>query len=111
MQLPDWAEAIETAPGKVPAFNVNADKFYPAMFKLLGFDPKKITKFELECAFQAMKMEMQIAAGFGIEIRVQDPKKKWALADYPGDQADIDRATKGKAARELYRNARGFIPS
>lgn len=71
-------------------------------------------RFMLECAYQAMKMDVQTALGFAVEIRVRSAggrKHRWGLKGKPGDPADVDAATKGRGARQVYRLTRGFVPS
>lgn len=83
----------------------------PAMTADDACDPDRPTQYWLECAYQCMKLELQVAMrSFGFEIRVQDPGKVLAYAKFPEGRG-IVAATWGKEARDHYRVLRGFIPA
>jgi hypothetical protein len=144
LRMPEWAEAGLAVEGRLPIYHVQADEFYPALLleladaqeargfdvdeegeRMLGeIDPEDPDAYALEVAYQTMKMDMQVGCGFGIEIRVTDPEKKWAQKDRPDSDrvvekggrefrgADIATMPGGpQEAREHYRRLRGFIPS
>lgn len=110
--LPAWASLH---PAKDNAVLADPDKFYPKILSELGVTVEKATKFDIECAYQIMKMDLQFAVGFfgfTIHVRGDDGRKdRWQLIAFPGTAEDVKRATKGKEAREIYRTLRGFIPS
>ena len=130
-KLPFGAKKLKTMPGKVPCYEVEADVFYPTLLQELkdhlgeaGPDPKKPTQYWLEVAYQCMKMDMQTACGFQIEIQITNASgKKWALIKHPDPDRKIDKATgnvvmtgvfkatKGLEAKRHYKALRGFIPS
>jgi hypothetical protein len=74
-------------------------------------DPKAPTQYWLECAFQCMKMDLQVAMrSFAFEIRTKDAEKRYALAKHKEGRGVI-AATWGKEAKQHFRRLRGFIPS
>lgn len=115
-QLPAWATAL--APGKI---EIQASQFYPEWLGLLGVALDNITQYDLECAFQCAKMDIQMAVagtelmppeGGALCIFVKDDDKesgKWAQKNYPPGKG-IEAASKGKEAREHYKRIRQ-IPS
>ena len=144
LRMPEWAEAGPVVRGRLPIYRVQADEFYPALLAELAaaqearggdvdeggeltlglIDVDEPDAYALEVAYQTMKMDMQVGCGFGIEIRVVDPEKKWAQKGRPeADRvvekkgrefrgADIATSPRGpQEAREHYRRLRGFIPS
>lgn len=83
----------------------------PAMTAADACDPEKPTQYWLECAYQCMKLELQVAMrGFGFDTRIHDTEKTFALAKFPEGRG-IVAATWGKEAREHFRALRGFIPA
>ena len=76
--------------------------------------PVTRNKYWLEVAYQIAKVDAQVAAGFNAEFHIRGGegfKERWALKNHPGTDADVDRATKGREARQHYKNLRGFFPS
>lgn len=116
-QLPAWATAL--APGKI---EIKASQFYPEWLTLLGVESlEKLTQYDLECAYQCAKMDIQFAIagtdlmppeGGALCILVKDDDKesgKWAQKNYPAGKG-AEAASKGKEAREHYKRIRQ-IPS
>lgn len=115
-QLPAWAKAL--APGKI---EIQASEFYPEWLTLLGVELDAITQYDLECAFQCAKMDIQFAVagtelmppeGGALVILVKDDDKldgKWKQKNYPEGKGVL-AASKGKEAREHYKRIRQ-IPS
>jgi len=130
-KLPFGAQRVKERLGKIPCYIVEADVFYPALLQELkdhlgtaGPNPKKPTQYWLEVAYQCMKMDMQAACGFQIEIQITNASgKKWALIKHPDPDHKVDKetgivimtgvykATKGLEAKRHYKALRGFIPS
>lgn len=68
------------------------------------------TQYWLEVAYQCMKMELQVAMrGYGFDIRIHDPEKKWAHKQFPPGRGLV-AATWGREAREHFRRLRGVLP-
>jgi hypothetical protein len=125
IRLPAWAERHPVAPNTVL---VDPDLMYPAFLKELGI--KDPTQYWIETCYQMMKLDLQVAMrtfGFTIHVRGDDGRRsRWRLARFPDPDAKsvvhdghrfvvpgtsgVDRATKGKQAREHYRRLRGFLP-
>ncbi len=115
-QLPAWATAI--APGKI---EIQASQFYPEWLGLLGVTEDQITQYDLECAFQCAKMDIQFAVagtdlmpkeGGALCIFVKDNDKetdKWAQKKYPPGKG-IQAAAQGHEARKHYKRIRQ-VPS
>lgn len=101
----EWAKKIKRS-GKCPLIEVDADKAYPEMLKELKVE--KIDQYWLEVAFQCIKMDCQMAYGFGIVIHMFG-SKKFAQKSYPKGRGWVV-ATKGKEARGHYKNLRGRLP-
>lgn len=96
VQLPSWAKI--TGPGKIEA---DADSFYKEWLGLMGLEGKEITQYDLECAYQCAKLDLQLAVagtdfvpqGGALAIRVKDTTKtlvkenvylsRWAQCQYP----------------------------
>ena len=113
--LPEWArDSGLVNRGGMPIVVVDPDAAYPAWLAELGVGAETVDKYWLEVAYQCVKMDVQWACGFHIEIRIRGGegyKERWALANHPGTKKDIERATQGKEARGHYKRLRGFIPS
>lgn len=138
--LPAWATVSETqADGRITRIDVDADAMYrawlaefaarpadPAAFRgrrVKGgapippmtaeeavCDPARPTRYWLECAYQAMKLELQRVLGrFDFEIRVHDAAKTFAQAKWPEGRG-VAAATVGFEAREHFRRLRGMLP-
>jgi hypothetical protein len=116
-QLPAWATAL--APGKI---EIQASQFYPEWLTLLGLASlENLTQYDLECAYQCAKMDIQFAIagtdlmppeGGALVILVKDDEKesgKWAQKNYPPGKG-AEAAYKGKEARAHYKRIRQ-IPS
>ena len=146
--LPKWATLDADAKPR-PVVTVDAEAMYPAILAELlehyggdgkvwwttdtgkavaaladlGPDPKKVSAYWLEVAYQAMKMDLQIALrSFNFTIFVQGGKAIWALKNHPPGRgqktvkAAIDRASGGriaggKEARKHYERVRGVMPA
>ncbi len=111
-RLPDWATAV--APGII---RVDADAMYPAMLAVLGATDRDITQYDLECCFQFMKMDLQIAVrnsntapveGGALRILVEGGKETWAQRLFPPGRG-VAAAMNGEA-KTLYRHIRGYTP-
>jgi hypothetical protein len=107
--LPRWATKHPTRPN---AILVDPDRFYPDILDELGV--VKPTKYDIEVAFQIMKMDAQVAMGrydFLIHIRADgDRKMRWNLTMFPGAGGGVLQATKKLEARAHYLKLRGFLP-
>lgn len=111
-QLPAWAKAL--APGKI---EIQASAFYPEWLALLGANMDSLTQYDLECAFQCAKMDVQFAvagtelmpqSGGALVILIKDDDKadgKWRQSNYPEGKG-VEAATKGREAREHYKRIR-----
>lgn len=116
LRLPKWAKAV--GPGKV---EVQAAEFYPEWLALLGVAEAEITQYDLECAHQCMKLDIQLAAAgtdfipdYGaLVIIVKDTTKaagasgvqsKWAQCRYPEGKGA--GAARGGVVKELFRKIR-----
>ena len=108
--LPEW---VSHHPTDDNAVLVDPDKAYPAILDELGVI--KPTKFDIETAYQFIKLDLQHAMGrfnFTIHIRSDGERKmRWNLSMFPGTKEDILLATKRQGARRRYIKLRGFIPS
>jgi len=108
-ELPEWASL-----GEMPRNHQIIDVNAPAMYEdwLGRLDVTEITQFDLECAYQCMKMELQATMGtFAIEIRIHDTEKKYKLSKWPDNSGkDVHKASKGLGARERFKELYGFIP-
>lgn len=119
-QLPDYAAAI--APGKI---EVQAHLFYPAWLAELGVADADIDQYWLECAFQCMKLEIQLAvagtglaprSGGALAILVNDSTKgksgvsKYAQRAHPEGRG-VAAAMNGKEARRHFQRLRGVLPA
>ncbi len=67
------------------------------------------SQYGLEVAFQCIKMDVQAAVGFGVEIHLKDPKKAYAQKDHPPGRGALV-ATQGREARQHYVLLRGAVP-
>lgn len=110
--LPSWARRHPGRSNREVAYLVDPDQFYPQLLDELGFSNPK--KYELEVAYQCMKMDMQVAHGsfgFTIHVLADGPRKgKWNHSMWPGHDHDVLVATGGLEARAHYLRIRGFIP-
>lgn len=124
-KLPAWAKAL--APGKIQA---DAEQFYPAILAELGIEAGKETPYDLEVAFQFMKMDVQAAVfgtdlaakpGGALSIIVVDDSRaanngvsRWAQKNRrftDAQRVEALKASKGKEARAHYLRVRGFLPA
>ncbi len=109
---PAWAKRHPGRRNSEIVYLVDPDQFYPQLLDELGFT--KIGRYELEVAYQCMKMDMQVAHGsYGFTIHVRadgERKRKWNFTMHPGTDQDVLVATAGLEAREHYLRIRGFLP-
>lgn len=111
--LPSWANRhLNLSNSERVIYLVDPDKFYPQILDELGVT--KPTKYDIETAYQIMKMDMQVAHGsYGFTIHVRadgERKRKWNLTMFPGDNQEVLVATAGLEARAHFLRLRGFIP-
>lgn len=111
--LPSWAKRHPNlSNSERVVYLVDPDKFYPQILDELGVT--KPTKYDIETAYQIMKMDMQVAHGsYGFTIHVRsdgERKRKWNLTMFPGNDQEILVATAGLEARAHYLRIRGFLP-
>lgn len=110
--LPKWAVRYPGRSNREVAYLVDPDQFYPQLLDELGVT--KPTRYHIECAYQMMKMDMQVAhgaPGFTIHVRADgERKRKWNLTMFPGRDQDVLDATGGLEARAHYLRLRGFLP-
>lgn len=110
--LPSWAKRHPGRSNSEIVYLVDPDKFYPQILDELGVT--KPTKYDIEAAYQIMKMDMQVAHGsYGFTIHVRadgDRKRRWNLSMFPGNDQEILVATAGLEARAHYLRIRGFLP-
>ena len=119
-KLPKWAKKGLAAPGRLPIVIVDASQAYPAILAELAelvpmegiaeCDPEHPDQYWLECAYQCIKMDLQAALGFGIEIRIHyDADRTYGQkGKKPGRGAVM--AAQGKEARDHYIRLRGHVP-
>jgi len=111
--IPEWAKRHPGRSNREIAYLVDPDKFYPQILDELGVT--KPTKYDIEVAYQVMKMDMQVAHGsYGFTIHVRadsERKRRWNLSMFPGTDQEVLVATAGLEARAHYLRLRGFIPS
>lgn len=109
--IPPWAKRRHVLSNRV-VYDVDPDLFYPQILDELGVT--KPTKYDIETAYQIMKMDMQVAHGsYGFTIHVRgdnDRKLRWNLTMFPGHDHDVLVATAGLEARAHYLRIRGFLP-
>ena len=68
-----------------------------------------LDQYWLEVAYQCVKLDVQaVMRDFNIEIHLRDPEKEFALAKYPEGRG-LEKADRGREARDHYRTIRGFI--
>lgn len=107
--LPSWAVPHPTDKNAVL---VDPDLAYPALLKERGITTP--TNFDIEVAYQFIKMDLQRAMGrfdFTIHIRSDgDRKQRWNLTMFPGGTGFIFAATKQMHARRIYKEIRGKLP-
>lgn len=88
----------------------------------LGPDPKKVTAYWLEVAYQAMKMDLQIAMRtFGFDILVSGGKNVWAQRVHSAGRGEKEHeaavthaaggVTGGQEARGHFQALRGALPA
>lgn len=110
--LPRWAKRHPGRSNREIVYLVDPDQFYPQILDELGV--VKPTKYDIECAYQIMKMDMQVAHGsygFTIHVRGDDGRKRrWNLTMFEGHDHDVLVATGGLEARDHYLRLRGFLP-
>src|SRR5262245_24970489 len=112
MGVPTWARRRHGWSNSEIVYDVDPDKAYPQLLDELGF--KRVTKYEIEVAYQCMKMDMQVAhGGFRFTIHVRgdgDRKRRWNHTMHPGHDHEPLIATHGLEARAHYLRIRGFLP-
>ena len=110
--LPVWAARHPGRSNREIVYLVDPDKFYPQILDELGV--AKPTKYDIEVAYQIMKMDMPVAHGsYGFTIHVRadgERKRKWNLTMFPGNDQEVLVATAGLEARAHYLRIRGFLP-
>lgn len=110
--MPAWSKRHPGRSNREIVYLVDPDKFYPQLLDELGFT--KVTRYELEVAYQCMKMDMQVAHGsYGFTIHVRadgERKRKWNFTMHHGTDDDVLVATAGLEARAHYLRIRGFLP-
>lgn len=111
VSLPDWAWLGDKSAEGLDVVHVDADRAYPALLSELGVKKADRDQYWLEVAYQCIKLDLQVSMRkFGFEVRIHDSDKNWAQAKFSaGRGAEV--ATKGREARDHYRQMRGFIPS
>lgn len=141
--LPSWANLKGTRPRGMPIIHVNTHEAYPEFldaYRDLYLEQGRIpndwvkadgelkkewaealddlasdepSAYWLECAYQAIKLELQVRCGFDIEIHMKDPGKKFAQAKRAQGRG-VEKAAGGleggKEARRHFKNLRGFFP-
>lgn len=110
--IPSWAKRHPGRSNSEVAYLVDPNQFYPQILDELGV--VKPTKYDIEVAYQIMKMDMQVAHGsYGFTIHVRadgDRKRKWNLTMFPGNDQEVLVATGALEARAHYLRLRGFLP-
>lgn len=121
IQLPEWATAVEDHPsvlaGKLAiVIEVDTDAAIKEWLPLLGCD--KPDQYYLECAYQCMKMDLQLAIAGTKYDGHQSGKShqfnfkrasQWALTRFPPGKG-IQAASQGREARDHYKRIRGRLP-
>lgn len=109
MELPAWATQT-----KDREFVVDVDTAYPLYIKELGI--KDLDQYWLETVYQFVKLDLQRhlmlngVSPWGKVFKFKTTnKEKWRQKNYPKGRGP-EVATKGKEARALYKEMRGFIP-
>lgn len=99
-------------PADFPGRRMKAGPAIPAMSaKDAACDPAAPTQYWLECAYQCMKLELQVALRrFDFEIRVHDAEKAFALAKWPAGRGGL-AATRGLEAKAHFKRLRGVLPA
>lgn len=101
----------EDFPGRAVKEGGKASTIPPMTAEQAICDTERPTKYWLECAFQCMKLELQVAMRtYAFEIRVHDQTKRFAQAKWPEGRG-ILAATKGLEARDHFRRLRGVLPA
>lgn len=73
-------------------------------------DPDAPTQYWLECAYQCMKLELQLALrSFALEIRLHDPEHRYALKAHPEGRCPW-AASRGLEAKSHFKRLRGVLP-
>lgn len=107
--FPSWITRIDD-----DHYEINADVAFPHFMKELGV--KDLDQYWLEVIYQCAKLDLRrllLISGkkpWPRQIRIRGSKEKWAQHRYPVGRGSY-AATKGKEAREIYRQLRGFIPN
>lgn len=120
LPLPPWAKVKDSViadVGKVSlVIEADTKEYVEEWFKLLGVD--KPDQYWLEVAYQCAKLDLQMAvldtefdprhAGKAVEFRFSN-YPPYALKRWPEGKG-LEKATKGKEAREHYKRIRGRLP-
>jgi hypothetical protein len=129
VQLPPWARQAEIARSDVSMYIlVDTDAAVQDWVATFELKPEEIDQYWLEVIYQCIKLDVQAAIArsdfdprdrkMPVEIKMQRAEK-WALANFPDKHATveggkrvsgIERASKGREAREHYRRVRGALP-
>lgn len=132
LRLPSWAAACETHSHKLGGrIEVDTGAAMHEWLTLLGA-PDQLTQYWIECAYQCVKLDLQLAiensgidprtAGKPVEFNFQRADE-FALNKFPpGDTrtvnvngtelqlSGVELATNGREAREHYKRIRGRLP-
>ena len=114
--LPTWLTINDAG-----VFIVDPDIAYPLALAAMGVSEDDATQFDIECAYQCVKMKVQDIVtgtaldprpdrGFVIIIEASGSRKdRWRLASFkPGTPGrDVNAATKGLKAKQLYNSGVG----
>jgi hypothetical protein len=117
LNLPSWASVDSDGSDKFAVtILVDSAAAYTEWLTELGVDEP--TQFDIECAYQCIKMDVQRA----VEGTEYDPRtagkshvikfsraEEFALANFPEGKG-VGAATQGLQARNAYRKARGAVP-
>lgn len=129
VQLPPWAKVAEIARSDVSMqIRVDTGAAIEEWITTLNLKPDEIDKYWLEVIYQCIKLDVQSAVARTdfdprdrrqpIEIKMLRAEQ-WALAKFPDKHATtedgrtvtgIERASKGREAREHYKRVRGALP-
>lgn len=97
------------------SYVINVDEAYPALMKELKLREQDLDKYWLEVMYQFVKLDLRrmlILNGLNpwpTTIKIRGDKKRWGQKNYK-DGRGSEKATKGKEAKDLYKQMRGFIP-
>ncbi len=108
--LPELAEAAGERLAELEALPKLTDEQEKERPQLVAVqDADNPTQYSLEVAYQCLKMDVQSAVGFGVEIHIKDAKKAYAQKGHPPGRGAL-AATQGREARGHYERMRGAVP-